>query len=471
MSEEQEYLGIGFKPSTEDGKATMHPLRELLDQRKAGRMVGMYSACTAHPLVIEAVIEKAIETGTYALIEATANQVNQFGGYTGMTPVDFAQFVRSIADGCGLPHDRLILGGDHLGPLVWKEQPLEEALAKAKDLIAAYVKAGFTKIHLDTSMKLGDDSDDWVAGSNIGRRAAVLARVGEETNGHPWDLLFGSGTMTNPDYPIKPVYVIGSEVPTPGGAQDADESIQITTPESLDGMYDTFKWHFRNRGVENGFARIIAVVVQPGVEFSDTTVTAYDREKAADLCAALKDNPGLAKQGIVFEGHSTDYQSREHLKQMVEDGIAILKVGPALTFALREALFALSDLEDELALSRATLTPSDFKTVLIDAMKADSTHWKDHYHGTDDEIEYKLKYSYSDRCRYYLPLPEVEHAMDVLIENIDSNEIPFALLEKHMPIQYQQVKDGVLPLGARELIKDRIKDCISDYLYAVNPID
>ena len=63
------------------------------------------------------------------LIEATCNQVNQEGGYTGMTPADFRGFVEAIAARVGFDPSRIILGGDHLGPNPWKQLPAEEALA------------------------------------------------------------------------------------------------------------------------------------------------------------------------------------------------------------------------------------------------------------------------------------------------------------------------------------------------------
>ena len=58
-----------------------------------------------------------------ALIEATSNQVNQDGGYTGMTPADYRDFVGAIADRVGFPRERLALGGDHLGPNAWTALP------------------------------------------------------------------------------------------------------------------------------------------------------------------------------------------------------------------------------------------------------------------------------------------------------------------------------------------------------------
>jgi D-tagatose-1,6-bisphosphate aldolase subunit GatZ/KbaZ len=46
--------------------------------------------------------------------------VDQFGGYTGMTPADFRGFVCQLADSLDFPQSQLILGGDHLGPTAGK---------------------------------------------------------------------------------------------------------------------------------------------------------------------------------------------------------------------------------------------------------------------------------------------------------------------------------------------------------------
>ena len=56
-----------------------------------------------------------------------------------------------------------MLGGDHLGPYVWRAEPADEAMAKARDLVRDYVAAGYTKIHLDASMRLGGDDKAWLA--------------------------------------------------------------------------------------------------------------------------------------------------------------------------------------------------------------------------------------------------------------------------------------------------------------------
>ena len=84
-------------------------------------------------------------------------------------------------------------------------------------------------------------------------------------------------------------------------------------------------------------------MVQPGVEFDHQAVIDYQRDATAELRHVLD-----TEHNLVFEAHSTDYQRPAQLRELVEDHWAILKVGPALTFAMREALFALAHIESEL---------------------------------------------------------------------------------------------------------------------------
>src|SRR3954449_11289773 len=106
-------------------------LADTIGRHKAGESVGVYSVCSAHPTVVQAAIAQAASDGGHVLIEATSNQVDQFGGYTGMRPTDFRDLVLGIADDEGFPRDRVILGGDHLGPNRWQGQPADAAMANA----------------------------------------------------------------------------------------------------------------------------------------------------------------------------------------------------------------------------------------------------------------------------------------------------------------------------------------------------
>ncbi len=430
-----------------------NPILRLLRGRGGAREKGIYSCCSANEYVIRAALRRAKASGTMVLVEATANQVNQNGGYTGMTPGDFRGFLGRIAQEEQFPAEQLLCGGDHLGPLTWQGLPEEQAMANAEELVRAYVLAGFSKIHIDTSMRVVDDDPSArLSDVVIARRGAQLCRAAEDA--------FARYRAEHPQAP-PPVYVIGSEVPIPGGAQENEDSVTVTSPEDCEATLEEFHRAFAARGLDGAWERVVAVVVQPGVEFADESVVEYDRRAASRLTAHLKRHPNL-----VFEGHSTDYQPRECLKEMVEDGIAILKVGPALTFALREGLFALEQIERELY-GINDFPCSHFRAVLEQAMLEDQGQWSKYYHGSVPQKRYARAFSYSDRARYYLNNPKVQDAIRTLLANLDTAGIPMALLSQYMPIQYARVHAGQLAPRAEDLLIDRVGDWIDDYLYAV----
>jgi D-tagatose-1,6-bisphosphate aldolase subunit GatZ/KbaZ len=434
-----------------------HPLKEIVESQKRGIPAGIYSACSAHELVLEAVMERALINNCYVLIEATANQVNQYGGYTGMKPADFRDFVFLLAKKTGLSEDRIILGGDHLGPLTWKNLAAERAMEESKELIRQYVLAGFTKIHLDTSMHLADDDRNVKLETKvIAHRGAVLCGVAEKA--------FAELKTCKPEV-IQPVYVVGSEVPVPGGSQGEEKEIRVTGVSDFTDTVDAFKKAFYIHNLEQAWENVIAVVVQPGVEFGDESVHEYNRAAAKELTYALKQYPDL-----VFEGHSTDYQTARALKEMVEDGIAILKVGPALTFALREGLFALAHIENELFKLIPEMSISNFIDVLDNTMVKNPGNWMKYYHGKSSSIAIARKYSFSDRCRYYLPVDEVRKSIDVMMKNLKSAEIPLTLISQYMPVQYAKIRKGLMNNDPESLVKDRVVNCIDTYMDAMDNI-
>ena len=105
--------------------------------------------------------------------------------------------------------------------------------------------------------------------------------------------------------------------------------------------------------------------------------------------------------------------------------------------------------------------------VLEEAMLQDPKYWQKHYHGTEAEIALKRKFSFSDRCRYYIPTEEVQKAIHTLLNNF-SNGVPLNLLSQFMPIQYTKVREGKLANKPEELIKDRVGNTIDEYLYATH---
>jgi D-tagatose-1,6-bisphosphate aldolase subunit GatZ/KbaZ len=434
----------------------MKALREMLQQHKAGAGGGIHSVCSSHPLVIEAALREAKRHGRYALIEATSNQVNQFGGYTGMTPADFRRYVAAIAERAGLPMERVLLGGDHLGPNCWRSEPSAVALERSEQLVADYVAAGFRKIHLDCSMSCADDPAA-LSDTVIAARAARLCRASEKawraTAAEPAN----AGERASAGEP--PLYVIGTEVPTPGGAAEELETLAVTTPAAVTVTLEAHRTAFRREDVDAAWERVAALVVQPGVEFDHHKVIDYQPEKARELSLRIEREPGL-----VYEAHSTDYQTPAALAALVRDHFAILKVGPGVTFALREALWALVDIEREMGAAPA----QSLKQVVLGAMQRDPRYWKAYYANPASET-FDLQYSLSDRIRYYWSVLEVQESCDALLANLRSRGIPLTLLSQYFPVQYAAVRAGALANEPRELVLDAVGQVLEGYAEACRP--
>jgi len=430
--------------------------RQIVAAKKGGTAVGVVSVCSAHPLVLQAAMEQAREDGLPLLIESTVNQVNQFGGYTGMRPADFAAFVAEIACGAGFPSGRLLLGGDHLGPYPWRREQAALAMEKARSLVADSVLAGYAKLHLDASMPLAGDTPDPRHGLDpalIARREAELAGASEAAfREHRREAAPAE----------EPVYVIGTDVPSPGGIAAEGEGVPLTTPAELRRTVDFCAEAFGAAGLAEAWGRVCAVVVQPGVEFGDRSVHSYDRGRAAGLCAAARQLPGM-----VLEGHSTDYQSPARLRELVEDGVAVLKVGPALTFAVREALFALEHVEGELAAGGGEA--SGLREALDQAMLADPSHWRSYYRGEERELRLARRFSLLDRCRYYWTVPSVQRAVERLVANLRTRPLPWPLLSQYLPRQSARVLEGALPAEPLALVRDAVREVLRVYSAAVAP--
>ncbi len=405
--------------------------RSIIADNRAGRPRGVASWCTAHPQTLSAVLAAHRDSDDPILIEATCNQVNQHGGYTGMTPATFRTFIEDLARRESVDSARIILGGDHLGPNPWKSRPANEAMLEARDMVRAYVEAGFSKIHLDTSMRCADDRD--LSEAAIAERAAALCAVAEEAN--------AGGDL---------VYVVGTEVPIPGGETEALDSLAVTRPEAARRTFELHRAAFAERGIGEAIGKVIALVVQPGVDMGNTQVFAYDKTKAAALSAAVLDVPG-----VVFEAHSTDFQTESALSSLVATHFAILKVGPSLTFAFREAVVAMAEIEDLIVASGR----SDVLAVLEQAMNDNPVHWRGYVAADGNERVGKL-FGLSDRIRYYWPDPRVEAAVKTLTRNIDAASVPPGLVLQFVGEMF--LDGGGAPL-TRRIVQAKVGAVVAKY--------
>jgi D-tagatose-1,6-bisphosphate aldolase subunit GatZ/KbaZ len=421
----------------------MKALLDLVARHRTGAAVGIYSVCSAHPLVLAASLAEARRNSSLALIEATSNQVNQDGGYTGMRPAQFRDLVWGLADRAGLPREHVLLGGDHLGPNAWQHLPAAAALEKATVMVAEYVSAGFRKIHLDCSMACADDPRA-LGDRRIAERTAMLCAATERAfaaaGGEP------------------PVYVIGSEVPVPGGAHETLGELAVTEPAAALATIEAHRAAFVARGLEAAWERVIALVVQPGVEFDHDRIIDYRPEKAVALSQCIESLPRL-----VYEAHSTDYQTPAKLAELVRDHYAILKVGPGVTYALREALWALDTIAHDWLGERAA---PGLRATVLQVMRADPTHWRRYYDGHGEALTTQLQYSLSDRVRYYWPVAEIAVATERLYALLDETPPPLSLVSQYLPDAYHALRAGTLAYSARNLVMHHIQRVLAGYALA-----
>jgi D-tagatose-1,6-bisphosphate aldolase subunit GatZ/KbaZ len=319
-------------------------------------------------------------------------------------------------------------------------------MAQGARMVKAYVLAGFTKIHLDASVRLADDDPDHPLDPEIvACRTACLVKAAEET------------FAKVPERLQELRYVIGSEVPIPGGSTVPEDKVNVTNVEDASRTLEVMQSAFVEARLEPAWDRVIAMVVQPGVEFGDKFIVDYDPEAARDLARYSETTP------FIYEAHSTDYQRRENLRNLVHDHFAILKVGPALTFAFRQAVFALAMMEDE-------LFPPDRRSRLIGtlegAMQDEPVHWKKYYHGNERELALARKYSLSDRARYYWQDKDVQAALTKLITNLNEISLPLSLINQFMPEIYPGIRTEAIQNSASQIVVKRIQLVLDDYSYA-----
>jgi len=421
----------------------------LMEKNHLGAKTGICSVCSAHPVVIEAAMDQAREDGSIVLIESTSNQVDQFGGYTGMKPGDFVAYVKGIAQGSGYPEEKILFGGDHLGPNAWQNLDAAKAMENSRALIAAYVKDGYQKIHLDTSMFCADDKGNRhepLADDIVAARSAELCQVAEET----WKANFKG--------PSQLVYIIGTEVPIPGGIQDPDEGVTPTSADDARTTIDVTRAAFESRGLADAWKRVVGVVVQPGVEYGDDMIYPFNPKTAQDLRQVITEY-----ENIVFEAHSTDYQSESALTELVRGHFSILKVGPWLTYAYREALFALESIEKELVEAGLSFQHSRLREVLETVMTENPGYWGKYYSGNSQDLRLKRKFSLSDRSRYYWPEERLQSAVSALIKNLSTLKIPATLISQYLPGSFDAVLAGSLDASPEALLKDKIREVLGKY--------
>lgn len=401
-------------------------LRQIIAKNRAGQTAAIPSVCSAQPDVLRASLRLAERLNRPVVIEATSNQVNQDGGYTGITPAGFISFVHEIADTASVARERIIFGGDHLGPQAWRALPAEAAMEKAEILVRDYVKAGFGKIHLDCSEGCAEEAaqlPDAVTADRSAQLARVCCDAGDEL-----------------------MFVIGTEVPPPGGARvDEDGDIPPTDPKAARATLAAHDAAFGDMAPMIG-----GLVVQPGVEFSPTAVHHMPLSRDPGLLQAIDDHPH-----VCLEAHSTDYQNDAVFPRLAQLGFAFQKVGPALTFAYREALYALDQLRNDKGTLQATMEA---------VMTADPSRWEGHYTGDTQALFQQRHFGLADRIRYYWPNPDAVKAVTDLRADLPATITDADLQKVFDPAVLDRAEQLDGP-QAQRLIDAQIELALSPYFF------
>ena len=414
----------------------MPDLRRIIARNRAGDAIAIPSVCSAHPDALEASLTLAETLDQPLVVEATSNQVNQDGGYTGLTPAAFISFVRDIASRAGVDPGRILFGGDHLGPQAWRKLPAEQAMDKAHRMVADYAAAGFTKIHLDCSEGCANEPAQ-LPDAITAKRSAALAATALQHAPEPRTLLF----------------VIGTEVPPPGGARTDDHGdIPPTTPEAAKATLVAHREAFRAADVP--LDQIGGLVVQPGVEFSPMEVQHLPLQRDPHLLDALTDWPH-----VCLEAHSTDYQNPEAYPRLAQLGFAFQKVGPALTHAWREALYALDTIRAQTGWTSGATLPDTMEAVMLEH----PAHWQGHVHGPDQRLQ--RHFGLADRIRYYWPHPKAQAAVQRLLADLSDKRLPEPLLAAHFcAAEIASARTSAYPLP-RALALARVQTALRPYFF------
>jgi D-tagatose-1,6-bisphosphate aldolase subunit GatZ/KbaZ len=124
-------------------------------------------------------------------------------------------------------------------------------------------------------------------------------------------------------------------------------------------------------------------------------------------------------------------------------------------------------MEEELLKNKQNIQLSKFIETLDHAMIQHPKYWQKYYLGDEQKVAFARKYSFFDRVRYYWVDRDVQDSLNVLINNLRSIEIPLSLISQFFPEQYKKLRNGVLKKDPEVFIRDKIRDVLKIYAYAV----
>ncbi len=345
------------------------------------------SFCTSNLDVIRLAILYCKLRNYPILIESTSSQVNQHKGYSGKNPKNFFNSVNNIAKKLKY-QKKLYIGGDHLGPLPWKNKNSKLGIKNSIKLINDCLKSNYSKIHIDTSIKCSDDTK-LTSEEIFSRTKIILNKIKKNKK-------------------LRKIFlIIGTEVPLSGGNDKS--KIKLTSKAQIIEEVKKFKNILKSINLMN---KTFGLVIEPGMKFMDYKIQIPKFKN-------FKNKQKLSKKNkFVYEAHSTDYQPKSSLKKLVNNNFKFLKVGPELTYNYCRSLFLMEKIE------RSYQFPisSNFEKKIMNTMQKNKKYWKNYYSGNKRKLNNLLLNSKLDRMRYYLNVQNITKSIDLLRKNINKTE-------------------------------------------------
>ena len=378
------------------------------------------SFCSSNFDVLKSIMIFAKYQNFPVLIESTSNQVNQYGGYSGLKPFQFEKKIRRLAKFIKLNNKSLMIGGDHLGPLPWKDLDEATAMKNSKKLVKDCLKAKYEKIHIDTAIICrGEKKID---------RHTVIQRCDEILS------VFSKKDFDNV------FLVIGTEVPFAGGGHAIKSS--PTTFESIKEEIDLYSTILKKK-------KKFALVIEPGIGFGNFSVIQAKLKNFGKRLIFSK------KNNFVYEAHSSDYQKISSLKKLVKNNFKFLKIGPELTYFYAKSIFKMEEFEKKIYKNNF----SNIKNIILKEMKNNNSYWIDYYKAKKKKLD-NLKFnSYLDRLRYYWSSKNILNSKKKLFININK-------INKKKFIRYTDFKEKDL------ILKEKLKLNNSEFIIykSIEPI-
>lgn len=385
----------------------------------------LFECCAAHEVPIA--------------IEASSNQVNQDGGYTGISAADFSQWIGRLSAEYGVSSDRIVLSGAHLGPKPWNHLAPKDALDKTINLVKDFAAAGFRKIHLDTPAACNEEQHPDL--QVLATRTARLCEIAEKHSPCPDQLVYVLSALS-----AQPIHESDSLI-------NAYSVPPATSAEQLSETVAAYQEAFIKQGLRHVWSKVVSIDALPGIGFDHFSVYPLDDAATKQLSAAI-----LKHDGLSLSATSADYQSSSDLSTLLGNHFVFLKAGPELTFKMREAIFALATIAQQIA---GTDTP-DIVAVIEAAINEHPADWAPYFTG-DIAIHKQLHhYSFTDRLRYYWNFPDVRSQVLKFISNLESVKLPEALVSQHFLAR----EFGALDAPASQLINDSVKQSIYRFYQA-----